>query len=78
MSISVEPHFIELVDEHCHKGKISRSLFIREAIRAALGSNSSIKLGHTSTKKIRAMREDGKCNPFIVPMCAICHGDDEE
>ncbi len=78
MSVSIEPELMELVDEHCHDRRIPRSVFVKSAIREALGATKLIKKKHTSSKEARAMREDGLCNPNPAGgiVCQICYGDE--
>ena len=78
LSISIEQNLVDLVDDHVKEQGINRSLFVREAIRAALGTKNLMPKIHTSTDKVRAMREDGKCNPMLRPKCMVCHGGEEE
>lgn len=78
MSISIEVDLLNLVDEYCDKRKIPRSVFVKSAIRSALGATNLVKRKHTHTKEARAMREDGLCNPNPAGgiVCQICYGDE--
>ena len=79
MSVSIEQNLVDLVNDHCQFRRISRSLFVREAIRRALGQDGIILKEHTYPESARAMREDGKCNPNPRSgiVCWICWGEEE-
>ena len=79
MSVSIEQNLVDLVNDHCLIRRINRSLFVREAIRKALGTDTFHSKEHTYPESARAMREDGKCNPHSRDgiVCWICWGEEE-
>ena len=76
MSVSIEVDLLNLVDEYCDKKQIPRSVFVKSAIRSALGATNVMAKKHTSSEQARAMREDGLCNPNPAGglICQICYG----
>ena len=76
MSISIEPELMELLTDHCKEKRVPRSVFVKTAIRTALGHTNVMAKKHTSSEQARAMREDGLCNPNPAGgmICQICYG----
>ena len=78
MSVSIEVELLELLTEYCKEKGVHRSVFVRTALRRALGQTNVMKKKHTSTEQARAMREDGLCNPNPAGgmICQICYGEE--
>lgn len=74
VSFSCDSDFAEILRAYCANRGVSRSLFIRQAIRTAMRGQESV-LGpqvHVSPPQVRRKRPDEKCNPMLPRKCAIC------
>jgi hypothetical protein len=80
ISFSSDEAFAVMLSEHCRNRGVSRSLFIRQAVLNAIRGQASSLGGqvHVSPPKIRAKRQDGKCNPKLPRLCGICWPEEEE
>ena len=80
VSFSCDSAFEIMLTEYCRNRGVSRSLFIRQAVRTAMRGQESA-LGpqvHVSPPAVRKKRPDEKCNPMLPRVCAICWPEESE